>query len=120
MSVHAYTPDYRGEVRDRVENFNGNKVVYVCWERHLLFACPFAFLVPMDLTFGQLRDELMAESYGQHPEWQQIDWQQVNWTLSGQPFHPQPDKTLEEQGVGHKASLRFSTPGLNGLGGAGI
>lgn len=120
MPVHAYTPEYRGEVRDRAENFHGNHVVYVCWERHLLFSCPFSFLVPKGMTFRQLRDQLMAEAYGQHPEWRQIDWEQVNWTLSHQSFQPELDKALDEQGISHKASVRFSTPGLNGISGASI
>ncbi len=120
MPVHAYTSDYTGTVRDLAENFHGNHVVYVCWERHLLFSCPFAFLVPPQTSFRTLRDQLMAEAYGAHPQWAQIDWSQVNWSVSGAPFEPQLDKTLEEQGLDHKASLRFSTPGLDGMSGAGI
>ncbi|WP_432696231.1 phenol hydroxylase subunit P4 [Marinobacterium sp. YM272] len=120
MPVHAYTPDYTGTVRDKVENFHGNQLVYVCWERHLLFACPFAFLLSSQITFRQLRDEVMAEAYSAHPQWQQIDWDQALWTLSGEAFQPALDKTLEQQGIDHKASLRFSTPGLEGLFGAGI
>ncbi len=31
MPVHAITPDYKGEVKDRIENFHGNQIVYVGW-----------------------------------------------------------------------------------------
>ena len=55
-----------------------------------------------------------------HPEWEQIDWSKVTWLLDGKPFQPQLDKTLQEQGIGHKSVLRFQTPELKGYKGAGV
>ena len=120
MPVNAITSDYTGTARDAVENFHGNQVVYVCWERHLLFACPFAFLLTADTPFRDLRDQHMAAAYGMHPQWAEIDWDQAVWTKGGKPFVPELDKTFEEQGIGHKTNLRFSTPGLDGILGAAI
>ncbi|MET4163523.1 phenol hydroxylase P4 protein [Marinobacterium sp. MBR-111] len=115
MPVHAIAPDYTGNVRDRVENFNGQQVVYICWERHLLFSYPFALLVPADMLFSEFRDQVLGEAFSAHPEWSQIDWSTVTWTQGGKVIEPSPSQTLEEQGIHHKASLRFSTPGLNGI-----
>ena len=41
MPVHAITPDYKGEVKDRLENFHGNQIVYVGWDHHLMFCAAF-------------------------------------------------------------------------------
>ncbi|MBV1787124.1 phenol hydroxylase subunit P4 [Marinobacterium sp. D7] len=120
MPVHAYTPDYSGEVRDRVENFHGNQIVYLGWDHHLMFCAAFAFPVPPTLTFRQLRDEVMVEAFEPHPEWTQIDWERTTWLLNGQAFEPQPDVALIDQGIDHKSLLRFQTPDLKGFQDAGV
>lgn len=120
MSVIAITPDYQGEMRDRVENFHGNQLVYVGWDHHLMFCAPFAYPLPPDMPFAALRDEVIAEAFSLHPEWSKIDWQQATWLLDGQPFTPDPAKSLKDQGIGHKSVLRFQTPGLNGFQNAGV
>ena len=73
MAVAAITPDYTGERLDRVENFHGNIVVYVGWDRHLMFCSPIAFATPPDTTFGKLQDEMIAGAYAQHPDFAKID-----------------------------------------------
>lgn len=120
MTVNAIVPDYTGNVRDRIENFNGHQVVYICWERHLLFSYPFALLVHPNMLFSEFRDQIMGEAFSAHPEWSQIDWSTVIWTQGRKNIHPSLSQTLEEQGVHHKASLRFSTPGLNGIYGLSV
>ncbi|MBR9883198.1 MAG: phenol hydroxylase [Oceanospirillales bacterium] len=120
MAVHAYTPDYTGVVRDRVENFHGNQIVYVGWDHHLMFCAAFAFPVPPTMTFRQLRDEVMAEGFEPHPEWPQIDWARTTWLLNGESFVPQLDVALIDQGIDHKSLLRFQTPDLKGFQDAGV
>ena len=48
MPVKAITPDYRGDIRDRRENFGGNIIVYVGWDEHLLFCAAKTFPLPPD------------------------------------------------------------------------
>ena len=120
MAVQAIVPDYTGEIKDKVENFHGNQVVYVGWDGHLMFPAAFAWPLPPDMPFAALRDQVMAESFGLHPEWSQINWDQAQWTLDGAAFTPDASKGLAEQGIGHKSLLRFVTPGLNGYKGAGV
>lgn len=115
MTVRAITPEYVGEVKDTLANFHGNQLVYVGWDRHLMFCSALAFPVPPTLTFRQLRDEVMAQGFSAHPEWSQIDWDSTGWLLNGAPFAPQPDLALIDQGIDHKALLRFQTPELKGF-----
>ncbi|MFW1678111.1 phenol hydroxylase subunit P4 [Pontibacter sp. JAM-7] len=120
MSLQAIVPDYQGQVRDRMENFNGNQLVYVGWDKHMMFCAAFAFSVPPELIFKALIEEVMAEGFSPHPEYQQVNWATAEWLLDGQPFIPQMDVALKDQGIGHKSLLRFQTPELKGFQGADV
>jgi phenol hydroxylase P4 protein len=52
------------------------------------------------------------------PDFKRIDWAQAEWFKSGQPFKPDFDKSLAENGLGHKDVIRFRTPGLAGIKGS--
>ena len=119
MTVAAITPEYIGERRDRVENFHGNQVVYVGWDRHLMFCSPVAFALPPETLFSTLVDDVISGVFSQHPDFAEIDWDKVQWHLNGQPFAPERDKSLIEQGVDHKSIIRMNTPGLSGIKGSG-
>lgn len=117
MSVQA-TYDYRGTPRDKVENFHGNQLVYVLWNKHLMFCSAHCVPLPPDMPFGALVKEVLPGMYDSHPDWAKVDWDQVEWTLDRQPFTPDMEKGLADQGIGHKSMLRFTTPGLNGIKGS--
>jgi phenol hydroxylase P4 protein len=104
--------------RDRVENFHGNQLVYLLWEKHLMFASPITVPLPPPMPFAAVIAELLPALYGQHPDFGAIDWSTVEWELDGAAFTPDPDQTLAAQGIAHKSMLRFRTHGLNGLAGA--
>ena len=120
MAVRAITPDYIGEVKDKLENFHGNQLVFAGWDGHLLFPAPFAWPLPPAMPFAALRDQVMAGTFGIHPEWAAINWETAQWLLDGQPFTPDLAKGLAEQGIGHKSVLRLQTPELKGFMGAGV
>lgn len=113
MSVNAIG-EYRFDPKDKLENFHGNQLVYVHWEKHLSICSPVCFPLPPDMPFGALMSEILPAAYAKHPEWEKVDLGQVKWVLDGQPFAPDPGKGLKEQGIGHKSVIRFNTPGLNG------
>lgn len=116
MAVTALEPGYVGVVRDRVENFNGKQLLFVGWEDHLMFASPIALLVDGDMTFADLvNGEFQKSTFIQHPDWQRIDWDAVKWYRSDEEFSPASNSSLKENKLGHKAMLRFKTPGLNGV-----
>ncbi len=118
MSVKAISDDYRGEVLDAVENFHGNQLLFVGWDDHLMFCAPLALALPPETPFRKLTGEILADAYGYHPDWARVDWSRAEWLSSGEPFAPDPDKTLAELGLGHKACLRLRTPGLTGIAGS--
>ena len=110
--------DYRFEPRDRVENFHGNRLLYVGWEDHLMFCAPFAYPLPPQMPFRALLEQVLPASFGYHPDFARIDWDRAEWFKSGQPWQPDHDATLEGNGLGHKDVIRFRTPGLTGIEGS--
>jgi phenol hydroxylase P4 protein len=117
MSVVAITPDYSGEMKDRVENFHGQQLLGIGWEHHLSYG-PLCIPVSPDLPFGVLAGEIIPSLYPAHPDTARIDWSRVEWLRSGKVFTPDPAKSLKDNGLGHKAMLRFRTPGLDGFNGS--
>lgn len=120
MPVQAYFDNYKGEVKDRVENFHGNQLVYINWDRHLLFSAPFTLMVPPSMTFGAFLSDVLPAAFNQHPEWEKINWDTAKWLLDGEPFEPRMDVSMIDQGIGHKGFLRIQTPELTGIFGAGV
>ena len=49
---------------------------------------------------------------------QEIDWSKVEWLKSGQPWQPDVEKSLAENGLKHKDVIRLRTPGLTGIKGS--
>jgi len=117
MSVVAIK-EYPVEIKDTVDKFHGNQLVYVGWDQHLFFCAPFCFPLPPAMPFRDLVEKVMPPAFGAHPEFAQIDWTKAQWLKSGQPFTPAFDRSLAENGIGHKDALRFRTPGLNGIKGS--
>lgn len=115
MSVIALKPGYTGEKRDRVENFNGNQLLYIGWEDHLMYCAPLCIPVPPSLPFAALTQEIIPGLYALHPDMEKLDWSAVEWFRSGIRFTPDPEKSLLDNGLGHKASLKFRTPDLKGV-----
>lgn len=74
--------------------------------------------MPPDTPFAAVVNQMMAGAFGYHPDWQNIDWSKVQWLKSSQPWTPQMDKSVGENGLQHKDVLRFKTPGLNGVAGS--
>ena len=109
--------DYRGVAKDAQANFHGNQLVYIGWDKHLIFCAPICFPLPPDMPFAALVDEVLPGAYNQHPDFAKIDWGRVEWSLDQQPFTPALDKSLADNGITHKSVIRFRTPGLDGLNG---
>lgn len=111
--------DYPLRVADSVDKFHGNQLLYVGWDRHLMFCAPFGWALPPATRFGDIVEGIFPGAFGAHPDFGRIDWPTVEWLKSGQPWTPDFDKTLAENGLRHKDSLRFRTPGLDGIAGSG-
>lgn len=116
MSVAA-VKEYDFPPKDVRENFPA-PLLYIGWEDHLLFCAPFCLPLPPDMPFGVLPTVVLPGVFGWHPDFQKIDWGQVQWFKSGQPWQPDPAKSLADNGLAHKDVIRFRTPGLNGIKGS--
>jgi len=118
MSVAALRT-YEFAPKDTVDKFPA-PLLYIGWEDHRMFCAPFCLPLPPTMKFGDLCTQALAGVYSAHPDFARIDWSQAQWFKSGQPWQPDPARTLAENGLGHKDLIRFRTPGLNGIGGAGV
>ncbi len=110
--------DYDFPARDAIENFGGVLVTYWNWLDHLMFCAPVAFPFPPDMRFGDVLEQVFPGVYGAHPDFTKIDWAAARWTLDGQTFTPDLDRSLAENGLGHKSVVKFETPGLDGIKGS--
>lgn len=117
MTVQAIS-EYRATPRDVLANFHGMQVLYVYWEKHLMFCSPFAFLVAPDMRFSAFIDQVLADAIKAHPDSARIDFSAAVWILNGEPLTPDLGASLEANGVDHKSLLRLVTPGLSGLQGS--
>ena len=116
MAVQALK-DYQFSSADSLDKFHGGQLLYVGWDKHLMFCAPFAFCVPPSMRFADFCEQTVRGACAYHPEAAQIDFAKATWLKSGQPFVPDLNKTLAENGLGHKDVLRLQTPGLNGIAG---
>lgn len=117
MTVKAIG-EYRFTPRDLEENFHGNRLLYLGWDRHLMFCSPFALLVSPQMTFAELIDQVVMPAIAAHPDAARADLRQATWYLNDAPFTPDFAASLDAQGLRHKDMLRMDTPGLNGLAGS--
>jgi phenol/toluene 2-monooxygenase (NADH) P4/A4 len=117
MSTISLKP-YAFEPVDVEAKFHGNRLLYIGWEDHLMFSAPFCIPVPPDMTFQALVSNVLPGLYGSHPDFAKIDWDQVEWLHSGMPWHPDPARSLSDNGLVHKDVIRLRTPGLTGIRGS--
>lgn len=116
MSTVALQP-YDFPAKDVRGNFPA-PLLYIGWEDHLMFCAPFCLPLPPDMPFGALATQVLPGVFGAHPDFARIDWSRAEWLKSGQPWQPDPTKSLADNGLGHKDVIRLRTPGLTGIAGS--
>ena len=116
MSVVALER-YEFPARDVRENFPA-PLLYIGWEDHLMICAPVCLPLPPDMPFGALATQVLPGVYGEHPDFAKIDWTTVQWLKSGEPWTPDPARSLTVNGLKHKDVIRFRTPGLTGIKGS--
>lgn len=116
MPVTAIGP-YEATPLDAQENFHGLQLVYLCWEKHLMFCAPFTFPLPPNMVFADFIEGVVKPSIAQHPDAALVDFSTATWRLNDQPFTPDRGASLSDNGIGHKSLLHLATPGLNGIAG---
>ena len=118
MSVNALY-DYKFEPKDKVENFNGMQLLYVYWPDHLMFCAPLALSVQPDMTFRALIEEILKPATAARPDSSKADFLNAEWLLNDEPFTPDADASLIDNGIDHKSMLTVTTPDLKGMAGVG-
>jgi phenol hydroxylase P4 protein len=114
QDIMAHLGEYPLHEADPENLFHGNRLIYVCWDNHLMTSAPFCLPLPPTLPFGALVRDVLPDLYGDHPEFEQIDWQRTKWFNSGKQFYPDFGKSLQHHGLTHKSLIRFKTPALEG------
>ena len=114
MPVTSIKP-YRSTTKDVVANYHGGQLLFIGWDSHLMFYSPLTIAVPPSMRFGDLIEANLRPAFGVHPDFAKIDWPTTQWTKGGKPWQPDYEKSMADNGVGHKEVVRFRTPGLDGL-----
>ncbi|WP_338743876.1 phenol hydroxylase subunit P4 [Pseudomonas sp. KK18] len=109
---------YDAQPLDRQENFRGLQLVYLCWEKHLMFCAPLTFPLPPTMLFGDFIEQVVKTAIAQHPDAARINFSQVLWRVNDRPFTPDNSASLIANGIDHKSLLHLNTPGLNGIAGS--
>ncbi len=97
----------------------GIQLINIGWDQHLMIDAPMCFPVPEDMPFQAIIDQLMPLTYDQHPDFEKINWDTVVWLRDDEPFTPDMNASIKDNGIVHKGSIRFKTPGLDGIEGSG-
>lgn len=105
---------YEFASKDSADKFPA-PLLYIGWEDHMMLCAPFCVPLPPSMPFGELIKNVLPGMYSAHPDFAQIDWARAEWFKSGRPFQPDANKSLADNGLGHKDVIRFRTPGLAGL-----
>lgn len=107
-------------MKDSVDKFNGNQLVYLYWHGHRVACSPKAFPLPPEMPFGAIVSDLIPISYKIEPDFENLDFDktEVIWEIDGKVVTPDFSKSLKENGIGHKSFVKFITPTLSGKIGA--
>jgi phenol hydroxylase P4 protein len=107
-------------MKDSLDKFHGNQLVYIYWYGHILEASPKAFPLPPEMPFGAIISDLIPLIYKIEPDFKNLDFDKVEviWEIDGKIVTPDFSKSLKENGVGHKSFIQFRTPSLTGKIGA--
>ena len=75
--------------------------------------------VPPQTPFRVIVEKYITDCFSYHPDFAHIDWGKALWHNGKTPFVPDLDKSLADNGIGHKDLIRLTTPGLDGIAGSG-
>lgn len=117
MAVKSTKP-YVGVPRDLMQNFLGKQLVFFSWDHHMLHATPVMTCVEPAMRWSDYLEQVLKPMLAADPDLEKIDWRQVQWSKRKQPWTPNPDASLVDNGIAHKDQIRFHTPGLNSICGA--
>ena len=112
--------EYPNIMKDSLDKFHGNQLVYIYWYGHRVVCSPRAFPFPPDMLFGTLVSDIIPLTYKIEPDFADLDFDKTELIceIDGKVVNPDFSKSLKENGVGHKSFITFTTPALTGRVGA--
>lgn len=99
--------DYDYPSADAAENFGDDQLVYVHWRGNLFLCSAACFRAPKAMPFGEFKAAMVDAWAGSDPDYTPTSVGE--WRLFDQPLDADPDRSLAELGIGHKALLSFAT-----------
>jgi phenol/toluene 2-monooxygenase (NADH) P4/A4 len=119
MTVKHLGPHYDFPAANRAERYGGDINFYLQWERHLLYSCPSAYRVPVNIKLRDFLEQIFRPDYSAHPDTASLDFDACEWRLDQKPWRPDLDKSLADNGIGHMDYIQFRSPALDGMHGVG-
>lgn len=107
MAVVAIT-DYEFQSRSRQELYGDDQLVHVWWKGNPYFVAASCFRFPKAMPWGALVNDVLKGFYTADPDFVPDSLDSVQWIIDDKPVTPDPAKSLEENGVGHKSLVQFS------------
>jgi phenol/toluene 2-monooxygenase (NADH) P4/A4 len=84
-----------------------------------MFSRPSCFPLKPDTPFGAIIEAVAAGAFGYHPDFAAGSTGARSLAERQHAVHAGlRNKSLAENGIGHKDAIRFRTPGLNGIKGS--
>lgn len=103
IGTYEFTPT------DGADAYHPDQLVMVERRDPALWFCSAAtFRAPKAMTWGDFKAQMIDTWAAADPDYDPASAH--DWTLMGQPFEPDPTRTLEELGIGHKHLVSFATP----------
>ncbi len=106
MAVVAIS-DYVFESKSRQELYGDDQLVHVWWKGNVFFVSAACFRFPKAMPWGELVNVLKG-FYTADPDFVPESLDSVQWIIDDKAVTPDPAKSLEENGVGHKSLIQFS------------
>ena len=120
MTVQHLGESYEFLSENREDRYGGDFNFYIQWEKHLLYACPSAYRVPVDMILRDFMEQMFKPDYAAHPDTAKLDIDTLEWERDKKPWQPALDKSFQDNRIGHMTYLQIRSPGLNGMFGTGI
>jgi hypothetical protein len=74
----AAIKEYTFEPADRLENFHGNQLLYIGWDRPPDVLRAVRLPMPPAMRFGDIVEKVLPGVFGYHPDFAKIDWSKAN------------------------------------------
>lgn len=105
MTVRSINGEYSFPSRSRAQLYGEDQLVHVLWRGNPFIASAGTFRVPRTLSFQQFLSTVVEPWAGADPDF--VPGSERAFQLDLADFVPDPDRSLQEQGVGHKSLVSF-------------